>query len=81
MTYERTIEVKDAVYGTREHYLTAITEMNLGFLLFQQGEAEAGVKLLTHAYTVFQKALGPNHPHTRQLAKLFEKESSSAARD
>jgi tetratricopeptide (TPR) repeat protein len=70
---ERVLEIEGAVYGTREHYSTAITEVNLGLLLRQQGETEAGTKLLAHAYAVFQKALGPNHPYTRQLAPLFEK--------
>jgi tetratricopeptide (TPR) repeat protein len=73
---ERVIEIEGLVYGTREHYSTAQTEQALGYLLVEQGETESGVKLLAHAYTVFQKALGPNHPYTRQLAELFEKESS-----
>jgi tetratricopeptide (TPR) repeat protein len=73
---ERVLETESVIYGTREHYSTAITEWSLGLLLFQQGETEAGVKLLAHAYAVFQKALGPSHPYTRQLAKMFEKESS-----
>jgi hypothetical protein len=47
--------------------------VNLGLLLIQQGETEAGTKLLAHAYAVFQKALGPNHPYTRDLADWFEK--------
>jgi tetratricopeptide (TPR) repeat protein len=73
---EKVLEIEGAVYGTREHYSTAITERDLGLLLHQQGETEAGTKLLAHAYAVFQKALGPNHPYTRELAELFERESS-----
>jgi tetratricopeptide (TPR) repeat protein len=71
--YERAIEINDLIHGTREHYLTAITEASLGSLLLQQGETKAAVKLLAHAYAVFQEALGPNHPNTRRLAKLFGK--------
>jgi hypothetical protein len=72
------IEIEGVVYGTREHYSTAQTEEALGFLPLQQGETEAGVKLLSHAYAVFQKALGPNHPYTRRLADWFEKNPPEA---
>jgi tetratricopeptide (TPR) repeat protein len=70
---ERVIEIESVVYGTREHYSTAMTETNLGYLLLEQGETEAGAKLLAHAYSVFLSKLGPDHPHTRRLAPLFEK--------
>jgi tetratricopeptide (TPR) repeat protein len=73
---EKVLEIEAVVYGSREHYSTAITEMSLGFLLLQTGETEAGAKLLAHAYSVCLKQLGPEHPRTRRLAKLFEKEAS-----
>jgi len=56
-----------------------MTEEALGYLLLEQGDIEAGAKLLAHAYTVFQKALGPNHPNTRRLAAWFAKNSSGPA--
>jgi tetratricopeptide (TPR) repeat protein len=67
---ERALEIRAKVYGTREHYLTAITEANLGYLLRQLGEQEKAAELLAHAYGVFLRDLGPEHPHTRQLAPL-----------
>jgi tetratricopeptide (TPR) repeat protein len=72
-TYERVLEIFAKVYGTRDHYMTAITEASLGFLLLELDEKEAAVELLAHAYAVFQRQLGPEHPYTRQLASLFEK--------
>ncbi len=68
---ERALEIKAKVYGTRDHYLTAMTGVNLGFLLLELEEAESGATLLAHAYGVFLKQLGPDHPYTRQLAPLF----------
>ena len=70
---ERVLEIEAKVYGSRDHYSTAITEMNLGSLLFELDEKEAAVELLAHAYAVFQRQLGPEHPYTRQLASLYEK--------
>ena len=69
---ERVLEIEIKIYGTREHYSTAITEMVLGFLLIELDEKEKGAELLAHAYAVFQAQLGPEHPYTQQLASLFE---------
>ncbi len=70
---ERVLEIEEKVYGTRDHYSTAITEMVLGFLLLELEEKEAAAALLAHAYRVFLGQLGPEHPYTRQLAPLFER--------
>ena len=40
-------------------------------LLFKFNEIPRAVELLVHAHGVFQRQLGPDHPYTRQLAKLL----------
>ncbi len=78
---ERVLEIEEHIYGTRDHYSTAITEMMLGFLLQELEEAEAAARLLEHAYGVFLKQLGPDHPNTRRLAPLFEQGAEPDAED
>jgi hypothetical protein len=68
---ERALEIKAHVYGSRDHYSTAISEMNLGFIIFEQGNTARAIELLVHAYQVFRSQLGPEHPHTQSLARLF----------
>ena len=68
---ERVLAIEERVYGTRDHYATAITETDLGALLLKSGEVERGAALILHAYRVFLAQLGPDHPYTRQLATLF----------
>ena len=68
---ERSIAVGMEVYGTEEHYSTAITETDLGVLLLNSGEAEKGLELLMHALNVFHSQLGPRHPRTQQLAAFL----------
>ncbi len=70
---ERIIEIEGVIYGTREHYSTAITEQSLAFLIQEQGEPPAAAELLAHAYSVFLKQLGPDHPRTRYLATVLQK--------
>lgn len=69
---ERSLRIEEGIYGTREHYLTAITEVNLAVLLLQQGEAKRGGELLLHAHETFLASLGPSHPSTRQVAELLQ---------
>jgi hypothetical protein len=69
---ERVLEIEAVVYGTREHFSTAITEMVLGGLLVEQGEIEAGIARLVHAHSVFLAQLGPQHPHTGEVAGMLE---------
>lgn len=57
-TCEIVLEIKGRVFGTREHFSTAITETNLGLLLPEQGETDRAQALLTHALGVFLKQLG-----------------------
>jgi len=69
---ERSLEIQAAVFGTTEHYKTAITEWSLAMLLMEMGDEPArAAELLAHAHGVFQRQLGPNHPYTRQLAALL----------
>lgn len=70
---ERVLEIEERLYGTREHYLTAMTEVALGALLLEMGEAERAVILLQHAYQTFLAQLGPDHPQTRELAALVQR--------
>ncbi len=76
---ERVLEIEGRIYGTREHYSTAMTEAALGILLRQLGEHQRASELLTHAYGVFQRQLGPDHPTTRNLAQLFESTEGTAS--
>ena len=46
-------------------------ETTLGFLLIEEEPDKAKV-LLTHAYATFLQQLGPQHPHTQQLARFFQ---------
>lgn len=75
------LEIESGVYGTREPYSTAITEVSLGQLLLQPGEAQRGMELLAHAYGVFQRQLGPEHHYTRDLAALFAQLASEPAEE
>lgn len=68
---ERSLEIKAAVFGTREHYNVAITETNLGQVLILDGEPEQGLELLLHALTVFHERLGPQHPLTQQTIETL----------
>jgi hypothetical protein len=54
--------------------------MNLGLLLLEQDDTARAVALLRHAYQVFHSQLGPEHPHTQLLARLFA-DSASATPD
>jgi tetratricopeptide (TPR) repeat protein len=77
---ERVLEIEVRLYSSHDHYSTAISEMNLGFLLLEQGDTTRAVELLSHAYQVFRSQLGPEHPHTQSLAHLFA-DSASATPD
>jgi Tetratricopeptide repeat len=68
---ERALEIDARVYGSRDLYSTAISEMNLGFIILEQGDTSRAIELLGHAYEVFRRQLGPEHPHTQSLARLF----------
>jgi hypothetical protein len=76
---ERALEIKKLVYQNRDHYSIAVTETTLGFLLLDLGrEKQRAARLLSNAYRVFQMQLGPEHPHTRQLAPYFETRRSGS---
>jgi hypothetical protein len=74
---ERVLAIEATVYGSKEHYSTAITETNLGLLLVDLGEIEKGLGRMTHAYGVFQRQLGDEHPSTRQVAELIQETSAN----
>ena len=69
--YEQVLAIEERLYGGREHYSTAITETDLGMLLAEMGDEQSAAPLLLHAYQVFLKSLGPEHPYTKDLAELF----------
>ncbi|MCB1054812.1 MAG: tetratricopeptide repeat protein, partial [Acidobacteria bacterium] len=76
---ERVLEIEAKVYGTREHYSSAITEEQLAYLLLAMGgEEERAAELLVHAYRVFVAQLGPDHPYTRRLAARFDRGSGDS---
>lgn len=71
MAVYKVLAIEERLHGGREHYSMAITEMNLGALLAEMGEPQSAVPLLRHAYQVFLRSLGPEHPYTKDLAQLF----------
>jgi tetratricopeptide (TPR) repeat protein len=62
---ERALEIQAAVFGTQEHIATAFTEMDLATLLLELNESSRAVELLEHAYGVFERLVGSEHPYTR----------------
>jgi Tetratricopeptide repeat len=73
---ERVLRIEERVYGTRDHWSSAITEQTLAVLLLQQGDENdrpRAVQLIVHAYRTYQSQLGDDHPRTRTLARLFGK--------
>jgi tetratricopeptide (TPR) repeat protein len=76
---ERVLEIELKVYGTREHYSSAMTEESLGFLQMKSGDVEAGLERLVHAHGAYQRQLGGEHPHTRRLAAFLAGLSPDAA--
>lgn len=64
---------KAKVFGSEGHYSTARTEVDLGILLFEMGEAQRALELLRDAHQKFLAQLGPAHTQTRQLAVLLQK--------
>jgi hypothetical protein len=73
---ECVLRIEERVYGTRDHWPSAITEESLAEILLQQGDENdqlRAVQLLVHAYHTYQSQLGKDRPRTRALAQLFEK--------
>jgi hypothetical protein len=74
---ERVLGIEERVYGTRDHWSSAVTEEALAVLLLQQGDENDRprvAELLVHAYRIYKSQLGDDHPRTRALAQLFERE-------
>jgi tetratricopeptide (TPR) repeat protein len=46
--------------------------------MLEQGDTSRAVALLSHAYQVFRSQLGPEHPHTQSLARLFANSASAS---
>ena len=59
------------VYGP-EHPEVAITLTNLGSVQQQLGELEAARARIGRAAGIFQRRLGPDHPHTKQARAILE---------
>lgn len=68
---EQVLQIEGRVFGTRDHFSTAVTEMALARLLSQQGEPDRARELLQHAHQAFLAQLGPEHPHTKEAAELL----------
>jgi tetratricopeptide (TPR) repeat protein len=74
---ERVLQIEERIYGTRDHWSSAVTEEALADLLLQQADENdraRAAELRIHAYRTYQTQLGDDHPRTRALAQLFEKE-------
>lgn len=76
--YERVLAIDERLYGGREHYFAAITEMALGSLFAELGETRSAEPLLQHAHQVFLRTLGPEHPYTKRLARRVQPEPREA---
>jgi hypothetical protein len=69
-TYRRALDIRACVFGTRDHYMTAETEVSLGLLLREMSQHDEARELLSHAYVVLDAKV-PNHPYIAMLRQLF----------
>lgn len=60
-TFERSLAIKDVCYRTRDHHMSAVTEVCLALLLFRLGRAEEARALSRHALQVLEEQV-PGHP-------------------
>ena len=69
---QRALAIKEAVYGP-EHPEVAITLTNLGIVQQQLGELDAARADTGRPLGIFERRLGPDHPHTRQARAKLER--------
>lgn len=77
---ERALEIQAAVFGTKEHMSTGFTEIDLATLLLELNESSRAFELLEHAYGVFERQVGSDHPYT-QCAQRLLKELEESSRE
>ncbi len=72
---ERCLAIEAKLYGTRDHFSTAITEVNLAMLVLSseqdREEVQGAIQLLHHAHQVFVARLGPDHPNTQRVSGIL----------
>lgn len=70
-SYRRCLAIGEKVYGTREHYSSAETEVSLGLLLLEKFQIQEGLELLRHAHQVFA-AHASLHPLKAELETVLK---------
>ena len=72
LQFKKALEVFLAVYG-QEHKDVAISYQNIAATYLKQGKQAQGIEMLTKAYDINLKVMGPDHPSTRQLKSFLGK--------
>ena len=62
----RALAIRDKCFGTRDHYMSAETDVSFAMLLLQLGHVDEAREMFGHAIRVLAEQV-PNHPILQQL--------------
>ena len=70
-SYQKSLTILKAAYGTEEHPEIATTESDLAWILFRQGKYAESERLYVRSLKVRETFLGENHPDVARYVLFY----------